>query len=67
MFHDSLVVLKGIQRNNLYYLKDSVITESLTTSECLNGDSIRLWHSRHKHVGLDSLEPLATQELLEGA
>jgi len=27
MFSDSLVVLKGIRRNNLYYLKDSAVTE----------------------------------------
>ena len=26
----SLVVLKGIQSNNLYYLKDSSVTENLT-------------------------------------
>ena len=42
MFSGSLVVLKGIQHNNLYYMKNSVVTENLTASECLDGDSIRL-------------------------
>jgi len=42
MFSGSLVVLKGIRRNNLYYLKGSAVTENLTASECLDGDSTRL-------------------------
>ena len=44
MFSDSLVVLKGIRCNNLYYLKCNVIIENLATSECLDDDSIRLWN-----------------------
>jgi len=35
MSNGSLVVLKGIRRNNLFYLKGSAITENLATSEHL--------------------------------
>ena len=38
----SLVILKGIRHNNLYYLKGNVVTENLRASECLDGDSTRL-------------------------
>ena len=38
----SLVILKGIQRNNLYYLKDNAVTKNLATSKYLDGDSTRL-------------------------
>jgi len=42
MFNGLLVVLKGIRRNNLYYLKGNAIIENLTSSEYLENDSIRL-------------------------
>ena len=42
MFSGSLVVLKGIKHNNLYYLKSSAVTENLVASECLDVDSTRL-------------------------
>ena len=32
MFNGLLVVLKGIRRNNLYYLKGNVVIETLTSS-----------------------------------
>jgi len=35
MSSGSLVVLKGIRRNNFYYLKGSAFTEDLTVSENL--------------------------------
>ena len=38
----SLIVLKGIRHNNLYYLKDSAVTENLAASKHLEDDSIRL-------------------------
>ena len=38
----SLVVLKGIRHNNLYYLKNSAVIENLIASEYLKDDSIRL-------------------------
>jgi len=50
MSSGSLVVLKGIRLNYLYYLKGSAVTENLTTSKQLEGDSIRLWQMRLRHV-----------------
>ena len=38
----------------------------MTTSERLDDDSTKLWHSRLGHVSLNSLQVLATQGLLEG-
>jgi len=43
MFSGSLVVLKDIECNKLYYLKGITVTENLTKSEYLEGDSTRLW------------------------
>ena len=40
----SMVVLKGVRRNNLYYLKGNIVTGQLTTSVDSDDDSIRLWH-----------------------
>ena len=60
MFNGSLVILKGIRFNNLYYLKGNAVIENLAASKCLNDDSIRLWHSRMRYVGLDSLQTLVT-------
>jgi len=49
IFSGSLVVLKGIQRNNLYYLRGSAVIENLATSVHLEDDSIRIWHMRFGH------------------
>ena len=65
MVHGSMVILKGIRRNNLYDLKCRVVTENLTASEQLN-DSIRLWQIRLGHVGKEYLHALAKQGLLKG-
>jgi len=67
MFNNSLVVLKGIRHNNLYYLKGNAVIDNLTTSERLDDDSTRLCHSKLGHVGLNSLQALARQRLLKGA
>ena len=42
MSRGSLVVLKGIRRNNLYYLKGSAVTRNLAASEHLKDDSTKL-------------------------
>ena len=44
IFSGSLVVLKGIKRNNVYYLMGSAFTR-LASSRQLDGNSIRSWHS----------------------
>ena len=48
----SLVVLKGI---NVHYLMGNVVT-GLTSSEQLNGNSTRLWHSGLGQIGLKSIK-----------
>jgi len=42
MFGGSLVVLKGIRRNNLYYLNGSVVNENSGASEQFKDDSTKL-------------------------
>ena len=42
MTKDSIVVLKGVRQNNLYYLKGSTITRQVTTSTDSDDDSTRL-------------------------
>jgi len=59
MSNGSLVVLKGIRRNKLYYLKGNTVTENFAASKHLEGSSIKLWHIRLEHVSLDSLQSLA--------
>jgi len=46
MSNGSLVVVKDIRCNNLYYLRNSAVIENLATSELLKDDSIRLWQMR---------------------
>jgi len=57
MSSGSLVILKGIKCNNVYYLMDSAAT-GLTYSKQLNNDSTRLWHRRLGQVGLKSGQAL---------
>ena len=45
MSSGSLIVLKGIKHNNMYYLKSSAVT-GLVSSKYLDGDSTRLWRRR---------------------
>ena len=42
MTKGSMVVLKGVRRNILYYLKGSTVTGQVTTSTDADDDSIRL-------------------------
>ena len=67
MTKGSMVVLKGVHRNNLYYLKGSTVTGQVTTSTDSDDDSTRLWHMRLGHTGEKSLQTLAKQGLLKGA
>jgi len=53
MINDSLVILKGIRRNNVYYLMGSAVTR-LTSLGQLDDDSIISWHNGHRQVGLKS-------------
>ena len=49
----SLIVLKGIRRNNLCYLKGCAVIENLVVSELLEDDSARLCQMRFGQVGLN--------------
>jgi len=59
MSNDSLVVLKGIRRNNLHSLKGSAVNEKLAASEHSEDDSIRLSKMRLEQDGLNSLKAFA--------
>ena len=59
IYSGSLIVLKGIQRNNLYYLKGSAVIVNLAASEHFKNDSTRLWQMRLKHTREKSLQALA--------
>jgi len=66
MLKRSMVVLKGVRRNNLYYLMANTVTGQLTTSIGSDEDSIRLWHMRLRHTGEKNLQALAKKGLLKG-
>ena len=57
MSSGSLVILKGIRRNNVYYLMGRTITR-LASSGQLDGDYIRSSHSGLGQVGLKSDQAL---------
>jgi len=60
MIKGSIVVLKGVQRNNLYYLKNSMATGQVATSTKSDNDYTQLWHMRLEHTGEKSLQVLQT-------
>jgi len=66
MIKGSMVVLKGVRRNSLYYLKGSMVTGQVTTFTNSDNDCTQLWHMRLRHTGEKSLQVLAKQSLLKG-
>ena len=62
----SMVILKGVRCNNIYYLKDNTITGKLTTSVGINDDLTRLWHMRLVHTCENFLQSLARKKIVEG-
>jgi len=59
--------LKGVRRNNFYYLKGSTVTGQVTTSTNSDIDCTRLCHMRLGHTEKKSLQALTKQCLLKGA
>jgi len=59
MTKGSMVVLKGVRRNNLYYLKGSTVIGQVATSTDSDNNSTRLWHMRFRYTGEKSLQALA--------
>ena len=51
----SMVVLKAVRQNNLYYLKGSTVIGQVATSTDSDEDSTRQWHMRLGHTGEKSL------------
>ena len=62
-----MVILKGVRRNNLYYLKGITVTGQVATSINSDDDSIRLWHIRLGYTGEKPLQAPTKEESLEGA
>jgi len=67
MTKGSMVVMKGIRRNNLYYLKGSTVTSQVETSISSDDAFIQVWHMRLRHGGKKSLQAPAKKGSLEGA
>ena len=67
MLRGSMVMMKGIRWNNVYYLKGNTFTVQVETYIGSNDDCTRLWHIRLEHAGKKSLQTLANQGLLKGA
>ena len=63
----SMVVMKGIRRNNLYYLKGSTITGLVATSISSDDICTQVWYMRLRHTGEKSLQAPAKKGSLEGA
>jgi len=59
MTKGSMVVLKVVRQNNLYYLKGSTVTGQVATFTDSDGDSTKLWHMRLEHTREKSLQALA--------
>jgi len=66
MIKDSMIVLKSVRRNNLYYLKGSTGTEQVITSTNSNNDCTQLCQMRLEHTIEKSLQTLAKQDFLKG-
>ena len=43
VFKGSMMVMKGVCRNNLYYLKGSTVTGQVETSNSSNNGCIKVW------------------------
>ena len=67
MTRGSMVVLKGVRRNNQYYLMGSTVTGRVTISISSDGDCTHIWHMRFGHTGEKSLQALVKKGSLEGA
>ncbi|KAH9726277.1 Integrase catalytic domain-containing protein [Citrus sinensis] len=62
--HRAMVILQGVRRHNLYYLKGG-ITDEANIVEAYS-DTTKLWHVQLGHVGEKSLQTLMRHGLLKG-
>ncbi|KAL3821238.1 hypothetical protein ACJIZ3_007143 [Penstemon smallii] len=61
----SMVVMKGLRRNNLYFLQGKTVIGGAAAVD--NVDSTKLWHIRLGHAGEKAMQGLISQGLLKGA
>ncbi|KAH9729490.1 hypothetical protein KPL70_009367 [Citrus sinensis] len=62
--HGAMVILQGVRRHNLYYLKGGT-TDEANVAET-HSDTTELWHVRLRHAGEKSLQTLMRHGLLKG-
>ena len=67
MTKGSMVVMKGVRRNNLYYLKGSTVTGQVEISIPSDDVCTQVWQMRVRHGGEKSLQAPAKKGSLEGA
>ncbi|KAH9704495.1 retrovirus-related pol polyprotein from transposon TNT 1-94-like protein [Citrus sinensis] len=62
--HRAMVILQGVRRHNLYYLKGGTTDEANVVEA--HSDTTKLWHVRLGHTGEKSLQTLMRHGLLKG-
>ncbi|KAH9679174.1 CCHC-type domain-containing protein [Citrus sinensis] len=62
--HGAMVILQGVRRHNLYYLKRGT-TDEANVAETYS-DTTKLWHERLGYAGEKSLQTLMRHGLLKG-
>ncbi|KAH9648400.1 retrovirus-related pol polyprotein from transposon TNT 1-94-like protein [Citrus sinensis] len=62
--HEAIVILQGVRRHNLYYLKRGT-TDKANVVEA-HSDTTKLWHVRLGHAREKSLQTLMRHKLLKG-
>ncbi|KAH9669160.1 Integrase catalytic domain-containing protein [Citrus sinensis] len=62
--HGTMVILQGVRRYNLYYLKGGT-TDEANVAEA-HSDTTKLWHVRLGYAGEKSLQTLMRHKLLKG-
>ena len=67
MIKGSMVVMKGVHRDNLYYLKGSTITCQVDTSSSSDNGCPEVWQVKVGQAGERSLQAPAKKGSLEGA
>ena len=67
MTKGSMVVMKGVRRKNLYYLKGSTVTSKVETSSSSDDGCTKVWQVKIGHGGEKSLQAPAKKGSLEGA
>ena len=62
MIKGSIVMMKGVRRDNLYYLKSSTVTGQVETSNSLDDGCKKVWQVKVGHGGERSLQLLQRRD-----